>query len=242
METAWGRSFYESGKAYGSPRVHRVLRRQGTRCGRKRVARVMRKEKLQARSRRKFKATTDSDHGHPVAPNLLKQSFEVSRPDTVWLGDITYIPTDEGWLYLAVLMDLASRRVVGWSMSESITGELTLAALDMALDRRRPGGGLVHHSDRGSQYACEDYRNALEARGIKRSMSRRGNCYDNAPMESFFSSLKVELTHGRRFATRGEAQAAIFRYIEVFYNRQRLHSSLGYRSPAEYETSLGVAA
>lgn len=234
--------FHESDKAYGSPRIHRELRRNGIRCGRKRVARLMQEESLRAKSRRKFKATTDSNHSHPVAPNLLSRQFEVSSPDTIWLGDITYIPTDEGWLYLAVLMDLASRRIVGWSMKDRISSELTIAALDMAVQQRQPKADLMHHSDRGSQYACEVYRRALETRGIKMSMSRRGNCYDNAPMESFFSSLKVELIRGRRFATRGEAQAAIFRYIEVFYNRRRLHSSLDYCSPAEYESILGVAA
>lgn len=234
--------FHESRRTYGSPRIHRELRRRGIRCGRKRIARLMREESLRAKSRRKFKATTDSNHRHPVAPNRLQRRFEVPSLDTVWLSDITYISTDEGWLYLAVVMDLASRRIVGWSMKDRITSELTLAALDMAVQQRRPRSGLMHHSDRGSQYACDDYRRALEARGIQMSMSRRGNCYDNAPMESFFSSLKVELIRDRRFATRGEAQAAIFRYIEVRYNRQRLHSSLDYCSPAEYETALEAAA
>lgn len=230
--------YHETRQSYGSPRIHRELRRQGIRCARKRVARLMRQEGLRARSRRKFKATTDSKHTHPVAPNGLNRQFDVSELDAVWLADITYIPTDEGWLYLAALMDLASRRIVGWSMSDRITSGLTLQALEMAVQLRQPAAGLVHHSDRGSQYACSDYRDALERHKIKVSMSRRGNCYDNAPMESFFRSLKVECLFGRRFATRADARGAIFRYIEVFYNRRRLHSSLDYLSPVEYESDV----
>lgn len=222
-------------RVYGSPRIHRELRSQGIRCGRKRVARLMREAGLRARQKRRFKATTDSKHSHPVAANLLEQQFEVVKPDTVWLGDITYIWTREGWLYLAAVMDLASRRIVGWAMGNRITSDLTLNALNMAIRQRRPSPGLIHHTDRGSQYACKAYRTALDSHGIVASMSRRGNCYDNAPMESFFHSLKVELIYGRRFRTRGEAQSAIFRYIEVFYNRQRLHSSLGYQSPSRWE-------
>ena len=232
------RTIYEKNKCrYGSPRVHRTLRHRGTVCGKNRVARLMREDGLRARSRRKFKATTDSNHRHPVAPNLLNRQFDVSALDTVWLGDITYIPTGEGWLYLAVLMDLASRRIVGWSMSERIKGELTLQALDSAVQRRRPKPGLLHHSDQGSQYAYGEYQDALEAQGMQVSMSRRGNCWDNAPMESFFRTLKVELIFGHRFETRALARAAIFEYIEVYYNQQRLHSSLGYLSPAEYEVA-----
>lgn len=226
---------HETRQSYGSPRIHQALRKQGIRCGRKRVARLMREDGLRARSRRKFKATTDSKHAYPVARNRLDRQFEVSAVDTVWLADITYVPTDEGWLYLAVVMDLASRRIVGWSMSDRINSDLTLGALEMAVQLRRPGAGVVHHSDRGSQYACTDYREALEKYRFEISMSRRGNCYDNAPMESFFRSLKVEWLFGRRFSTRAEAQGAIFRYIEVFYNRRRLHSSLDYLTPIEYE-------
>lgn len=232
------RTIYQQNRCrYGSPRVHRTLRRRGTVCGRNRVARLMREDGLRARSRRKFKATTDSRHRHPVAPNLLNRQFDVLEPDTVWLGDITYIPTDEGWLYLAVLMDLASRRIVGWSMSERIKGELTLQAFNSAVQRRRPKPGLLHHTDQGSQYACGDYQDALEAQGMRVSMSRRGNCWDNAPMESFFRTLKVELIFGHRFETRSSAREAIFEYLEVYYNQQRMHSSLGYLSPAEYEVA-----
>lgn len=231
------RTIYMKNKCrYGSPRVHRTLRRRVV-CGKNRVARLMREDGLRARSRRKFKATTDSNHRHPVAPNLLNRQFDVSKPDTVWLGDITYIPTSEGWLYLAVLMDLASRRIVGWSMSERIKVGLTLAALDSAVQHRRPKPGLLHHTDQGSQYASGDYQEALDGQGMKVSMSRRGNCWDNAPMESFFRSLKVELIFGRNFDTRASAREAIFEYIEVYYNQQRLHSSLGYLSPAEFEVA-----
>lgn len=228
--------FRKNHKRYGSPRIYQALRR-GESIGKNRVARLMREDGLIARSRRKFKATTDSNHRHPVAPNLLNRQFDASAPDAVWLGDITYIPTSEGWLYLAVLMDLASRRIVGWSMSDRIKSELTLQALDSAIRRRRPRRGLIHHTDRGSQYACGDYQQALAAHGIRCSMSRRGNCWDNAPMESFFRSLKVELVFGRRFETRASARQEIFDYIEAYYNQKRLHSSLGYLSPAEFEVA-----
>lgn len=230
--------YRKSARRYGSPRVHAALRHQGMTCGQNRVARLMREDGLRARSKRKFKATTDSNHQHPVASNLLNREFHVSEPDTVWLGDITYIPTGEGWLYLAVLMDLASRRVVGWSMSDRIRRELTLDALESAVQSRQPRPGLVHHTDQGSQYACGDYQKALEGLGMQVSMSRRGNCWDNAPMESFFRSLKVELIFGHRFDTRVSAREAIFEYIEIFYNQERLHSSLGYVSPAEYERAV----
>ena len=226
--------FKKNKERYGSPRIYQALRQHGP-IGKNRVARLMREDGLMARSRRKFKATTDSNHRYPVAPNLLNRQFDVSAPDTVWLGDITYIPTGEGWLYLAALMDLASRRIVGWSMSDRIRSELTVQALDSAIRLRRPKPGLLHHTDRGSQYACGDYQEALEAHGMRCSMSRRGNCWDNAPMESFFRSLKVELIFGRRLDTRASARQLIFDYIEIYYNQQRLHSSLGYISPAQYE-------
>ena len=228
--------FKKNKERYGSPRIYHALRRSDP-IGKNRVARLMHEDGLMARSRRKFKATTDSNHRHPVAPNLLNRQFGVSVPDAVWLGDITYIPTGEGWLYLAVLMDLASRRIVGWSMSDRIKSELTIQALDSAIRQRRPKGGLLHHTDRGSQYACGDYQRVLEDHGIRCSMSRRGNCWDNAPMESFFRSLKVELIFGRRFDTRASARQEIFDYIEAYYNQKRLHSSLGYLSPAEYEVA-----
>ncbi len=195
----------------------------------------MREEGLVARRPRRFKTTTDSQHRWPVAPNRLDQEFTVETPDTVWLGDITYIPTEEGWLYLAVLLDLYSRRVVGWAASERIDSELMLQALGRAIGQRQPGPGLLHHSDRGSQYACAEYGQRLAQLGVEVSMSRRANCFDNAPMESFFSTLKTEWLRGRRFATRAQAKSSLFDYLELFYNRRRLHSSLGYRSPADFE-------
>jgi transposase InsO family protein len=226
----------ESRSRYGSPRVHAELRSRGRRVSRKRVARLMRQQGLRARPRRRFVRTTDSAHSHPVAPNTLDRKFEPTQPNCVWAGDITYVWTAEGWLYLAVLMDLFSRKVVGWAMSEKIDRELVLSALDMALlGRKAPA---LHHSDRGSQYASEDYRRLLEQRGITCSMSRKGNCWDNAVVESFFSSLKQELVYLSTFNTRQEAQLALFEYIEVFYNRKRRHSSLGYLSPVEYERSV----
>jgi transposase InsO family protein len=226
---------------YGSPRVHAELRHRGCRVGRKRVARLMRASGLQARRKRRFRATTDSRHAHPVAPNLLEQRFEATRADAIWLADITYVPTAEGWLYLAMILDLFTRQVVGWAMDQEMPQELTLRALAMAQARRRPLPGLIHHSDRGSQYAASAYQDALREHGIRCSMSRRGNCFDNAPAESFFGTLKTELVHRQRYATRAEAKHAIFEFIEVFYNRQRRHSALGYRSPAEFESMMDAA-
>jgi putative transposase len=224
-----------SRRRYGSPRVHEELRGQGVRVGRKRVARLMREQGLRARRKRRFKATTDSSHGFRVAPNVVARKFDVPAPNNTWVTDITYVWTREGWLYLAVILDLFSRRVVGWSMSEEITRKLALDALTMALARRHPPRGLIHHSDRGSQYASGDYRKLLRANGIVCSMSRRGNCWDNAVAESFFSTLKLELVYEHDWPTRGEARAAIFEYLEVFYNGQRRHSSLGYLSPIAFE-------
>ncbi|NNC16696.1 IS3 family transposase [Corallococcus exiguus] len=223
----------ESRGTYGSPRVHAELRARGRRVSEKRVARLMRREGLAARSRRRFVRTTDSKHAHPVAPNIVARDFLPPAPNCTWAGDITYVWTAEGWLYLSVVLDLFSRRVVGWSMSESIDRQLVLAALDMALAGRE--APALHHSDRGSQYASDDYRERLATSGITCSMSRKGNCWDNAVVESFFSSLKMELVHPRSFRTREEARLVLFEYIEVFYNRRRRHSSLGYVSPAEYE-------
>ena len=221
---------------YGSPRVYQQLRLKGVRCNVKTVAKLMQQEALAATHRRKFSVqTTDSQHGHPVARNLLEQRFEAAGPNQVWTADITYIPTGEGWLYLAVEMDLYSRRIVGWSMAEHLKAELPLAALAMAVGQRRPAPGLIHHSDRGVQYACEAYQQRLLEIKARSSMSRRGNCYDNAVTESFFGSLKQELVHRRKFATREQAKAAIFNYIEIFYNRNRTHSTLGYVSPAVFE-------
>ncbi len=192
--------------------------------------------------RRKFKATTNSNHSRPVAPNLLNREFEVGRPNTVYAGDITYIPTQEGWLYLAVLIDLYSRAVVGWAMSERINAQWVTDALVISIWRRRPGKGLLVHSDQGSQYASELYQETLNANGFICSMSRKGNCWDNAPSESFFHTLKTELVHHRRYQTRAEAKQEIFEYIEVFYNRQRLHSTIGYQTPSGYEEQNRNAA
>ena len=199
------------------------------------VAKLMREAGIAAKTKRKFRCTTDSNHDRPVAENVLDRQFEPEAPNQVWVADITYIPTREGWLYLAAVEDLYSRRVVGWSMAERIDSRLVVDALEMAVSRRLPGEGLVAHSDRGSQYASEHYQRLLAGHGITCSMSRRANCWDNAPMETFFASLKKELVHDEDYATRAEARASIFEYIEVFYNRVRRHSSLGYRSPVEYE-------
>lgn len=233
------RIYQDSDGIYGSPRIHRQLKAEGACCNEKTVAKLMREEDLVASNRRRFRVqTTDSDHHYPVAANLLEQCFTAQGPNEVWTADITYIPTGEGWLYLAVEMDLYSRKIVGWSMAEHLRAELPLAALEMALVRRRPGAGLIHHSDRGVQYACEAFQQRLSMMQMRCSMSRRGNCYDNAVTESFFGSLKQELVHRRKFTTRSEARSAIFRYIEVFYNRKRMHSTLGYVSPEAFEAML----
>lgn len=224
-----------SRRCYGSPRVHVELGARGHRTSRKRVARLMRQRGLAGRRRRRFRATTDTHHTLPVAANVLDRQFAQPAPDVAWVTDITYIATGEGWLYLAVILDLCSRLVVGWAVSERITRELTLNALEMAVGRRRPLPGLLHHSDRGSQYASGDYQAVLTAEGIVCSMSRRGNCWDNAVAESFFATLKVELVHDARWATRQAARAELFEYIEVFYNGQRRHSALGYLSPRAFE-------
>lgn len=221
---------------YGSPRLHAALRAEGRTASRGRVERAMRAAGIRATAARRVRPrTTDSRHAFPVAPNLLGQRFEAAAPNQVWLADITYLPTGEGWLYLAAVLDLATRKVVGWSMREHLRAELTCAALVMATQRQRPAPGLLQHSDRGSQYAAEDYRKLLGAAGMRQSMSRRANCYDNAPMESFFHTLKVELVHQRRWTTRDEARRDVFAYIEGYYNRQRLHSALGYRTPEQME-------
>jgi putative transposase len=234
-----GRIFTARHRIYGAPRVRAELRREGRPHSRRRVARLMREMGLAARrGRRRTPRTTDSRHDLPVAPNLLGRRFAADRPDAVWLADISYLPTGEGWLYLAALEDMATREVVGWSMADHLRAGLCVDALVMALQRCQPPRGLVHHSDRGVQYAAEPYRRVLERHGITQSMSRKGDCLDNAPMESFFASLKTEHVHHVRFRTRAEAKAAVFDYVEVFYNRQRLHSALGYRTPAEARASL----
>ena len=221
---------------YGSPRLHAALRAEGRGVSRGRVERLMRQHGIRATaSRRSRPVTTDSRHGLPVAPNLLEQRFVASAPNQIWLADITYVPTGEGWLYLAAVLDLATRKVVGWAMRDHLRTELTLGALIMAAQRQRPGAGLIHHSDRGSQYAAEAYSRQLALMKAKPSMSRTGCCYDNAPMESFFHSLKVELVHQRSWTTREEARRDLFGYIEGYYNRQRIHSALGYLTPEQAE-------
>jgi putative transposase len=225
---------------YGYRRVHAALVAQGNICGLNRVARLMRNEGLHARRRRRYKRTTQSRHNWPVAPNHLAQSFAANGPNEKWVTDITYVRTDEGWLYLAVVLDLYSRLVVGWAMEPFLTDTLTTKALNMALGTRQPPPGFLHHSDRGSQYASGRYRRLLNRHDALASMSRTGNVYDNAPMESFFATLKTELVHLRNYYSRRQAKADIFEYIEVFYNRQRLHSALGYLSPLTFE-SLSVA-
>ena len=232
---------HESKRRYGSPRVHRELQSKGHRVGEKRVARLLRQQGLAARRRKRFVRTTDSKHAHPVAENILARDFLPAAPNATWAGDSTYIWTAEGWLYLAVVLDLFSRRVVGWAVSERIDATLALDALAAAL-HGRPAPGL-HHSDRGSQYASGDYRRLLKERGITCSMSRKGDCWDNACVESFFSTLKQELVYERSvFVTRAEAKRALFDYIEVFYNQRRRHSALGYVSPAAYERAAEAAA
>lgn len=216
----------------GAPRLARHLKR-----GRRQVAQSLLRQGLRAKAARKFKATTNSKHTLPVADNLLQQNFTAAKPNQVWVGDITYIHTDEGWLYLAVVMDLWSRKVVGWSMSERMTATLVCAALQMALFRRKRPRGVIMHTDRGSQYCSREHRAVLKAHGLVASMSAKGNCYDNAAMESWNHSLKVEAIHGERFTTREQAKAHVFEYIEVDYNRNRLHSTLDYLSPDEFELS-----
>jgi len=219
---------------YGSPRIHRALQAEGTRVGRNRVIRVMRAEQIQGRPRRRFRVTTQADAAATPAPNLLKQVFHAAAPNQVWTADITAIPTGEGWVYLAVLLDLYSRRVVGWAMRPTLETELVCAAWHMAVGRRQLGAGLIHHSDRGAQYTSDRYQALLRERAVTCSMSRRGNCFDNAPTESFFRTLKVELADDG-WPTRHAATHAIANFIEGFYNTQRLHSSLDYQSPAAFE-------
>jgi transposase InsO family protein len=231
----------ESRQTYGSPRIWRALHKRGYQVGEHRVARLMRHDGLRTKTVKKWRATTHSSHRLPVAANTLDRQFTVSQPNRVWAGDITYVWTLEGWLYLAVLLDLYSRTVVGWAMGPRLTGDLTEQALRMALTSRQPHAGLLHHSDRGSQYAAGPYQLLLTTHGITASMSRKGNCWDNACVESFFGTLKRELVYHRHYATREEATQEIFEYIEVFYNRQRRHSTLGYHSPAEYEARAIVA-
>jgi putative transposase len=230
----------ESRQTYGSPRIRIWLQEHGQSCGRQRIGKLMRAAGLSSRLRRRFRpvSLTDSHHDLPVAPNRLRDLALPPQRDAVWVADITYVETTEGWLYVAGVLDRCTRRCVGWAMDDTLATTLPLAALDMALKQRRPTAGLVHHSDRGVQYASTAYRQRLARAGVIPSMSRRGNCYDNAAMESFWSSLKRELVHRCQFATRAEAKAAVFEWIEVFYNRERFHSALGYQSPVDFETQL----
>jgi putative transposase len=234
--------FEASRRTYGSPRIHAELREDGVRIGRGRVARLMRRGGLTAARRRRVPRTTDSRHDHPVAPNLLGRNFAADRPDTVWLADISYIPTGEGWMYLAAVKDMATREIVGWSMADHLRGELARDALVMGIQRRQPPRGLIQHSDRGVQYASKPYRAILARHGITQSMSRKGDCLDNAPMESFFGSLKNELVHRTTFPTREAARRAIFEYVEAFYNRRRRHSGLGFLTPAQAYEQMARAA
>jgi len=234
---------FEAGRqTYGSTRIQGILVDQGISCGRERVARLMQAASLKPKTRRPFRVmTTDSKHQLPVAANQLDQDFTADGPDQKWTTDITYVATTEGWLYLAVVLDLYARRIVGWAMSDSLQRQLVIDALQMAIIARRPAPGLLHHSDRGSQYASYDYQALLTRAQMVSSMSRKGNCYDNAAVESFFGTLKTELVYQRQYATRAEARADIFEYIEVFYNRVRCHSALGYKSPVRFE-ALSLAA
>ncbi len=227
--------YEDNHQVYGSPRIHAELQAQGIRCGCKRIARLMRERGLCAKVKRRRVVTTDSQHNDPVAPNLLKQEFHASEPDTKWLTDITAVWTAEGWLYLAAVLDVYSRRVVGWSMGQHRDEALVCHAFEMAVACRGPKAGLLHHSDRGSQYTSAGYQALLKQYGIRVSMSRKGNCYDNAMMESFFGTVKEECVERQTYLTRQEARQALFSYIETFYNRKRRHSALGYVSPMAYE-------
>jgi len=225
----------ESHETYGSPRVYHELKAQGVACSENRVARLMRLHHIRAKQTKRYKVTTRRNKAHPVAPNLLKRNFVAYGPDQIWLADITYIPTLEGWLYLATILDLYTRRIVGWAMSDRMTSDLTISALEMAISQRQPDPGLIHHSDQGSQYTDGTYQALLKDHGIRASMNGVGSWYDNAPMESFFGTLKSELVHHCAYHTRDEAKADLFFYIEAFYNRRRLHSALDYLSPEAYE-------
>jgi putative transposase len=232
-----GHIFRNSRQTYGSPRIQKQLREQGSHHGRNRISRLMRQQRLCGRQKARYRPrTTDSHHNQPIAPNGLAQAAKPTAPNQIWVADITYIKTQTGWLFLAAILDLYSRRIVGWAMSDRIDTALVLGALRMALAHRKPPANLLFHSDRGVQYASLEYRQALAQARLLASMSRKGNCYDNAAMESFWSTLKLELVYRRRFSTPAQARGEIFDYIEVFYNRQRTHSSLGYLSPVDFET------
>ncbi len=234
-------AFEKGRKNYGTRRIKDALQKQETNISRRRISRLMREEDLEVQTKRKFKVTTDSNHDKPIAPNLLEREFTVAAANTAYVGDITYIRTREGWLYLAVVIDLFSRAVVGWSMDSRMTASLANSAMLMAIWKRKPAKGLIFHSDRGSQYASDSYREILSDYGVNASMSRKGDCWDNAVAESFFHTLKIELVHHCDYETREEARASIFEYIEVFYNRQRSHSVIGYEAPLVYESTQEAA-
>ncbi len=233
--------YHNSRRTYGSPRIHQKLFRDGYHVGKKRLERLMKETGIHAVAKKKYRATTDSKHSLPVAANHLNRNFSVNKLNQFWVADITYIYTREGWLYLSTIMDLCSRKIVGWSMNHRITQELVMRTLNMAIKQRKPGRGLLLHSDRGSQYASELYQTLLKKNGILCSMSGKGNCWDNAVMESFYRTLKIELIYQQNYETRVQVQRDIFEYIEIFYNRERLHSSLGYYSPEEYEKLIRVS-
>jgi transposase InsO family protein len=234
-------SHKNSHRAYGSPRITEDLQAKAIGCSVNRVARLMKLHGIVAKTAKKFKATTNSKHNLPVAGNLLNQKFVTDKPNTLWASDITYVSTLEGWLYLAVILDLYSRQVVGWAMSDRLTSDFVIIALYQAIGRRKPGTGCIFHSDRGVQYASSDFRDVLNNYGFIQSMSRKGNCYDNAVAESFFHTLKTEHVYDYRYETRAEAIQSIFEYVEMFYNRQRRHSALGYRSPVLFELEAMAA-
>jgi putative transposase len=228
--------FWESGKRYGSRRVHKELKRQGQRVGKARIEKLMQANDLRSITKKRVRIkTTDSNHNLPVAENVLDRNFGALNPNEKWASDITFVPTDEGWIYLAILLDLYSKKIVGWAMRDHMKTELVLAALMMALQRQKPKAGLIHHSDRGSQYASHAYRDALRSAGAVPSMSRTGNCWDNAPAESFFHTLKTELVHHKHYATKEDAKRDLFTYIEGYYNSRRIHSAIGYATPIEME-------
>jgi transposase InsO family protein len=233
--------YYNSRRTYGSPRIHQKLLRGGYQVSKKRIERLMQELNICAVAKKKYRATTDSKHTQPVAANHLNRNFRVNKPNQVWVADITYIYTQEGWLYLSTIMDLYSRKIIGWSLKNRITPDLVIEALNMAIKQRKPSSSLLLHSDRGSQYASYCYQVLLKRYGILCSMSRKGNCWDNAVMESFYRTLKVELIYLKKYETRIEAKRDIFEYIEIFYNRERLHSSIGYHSPEEYEKITRVS-
>lgn len=229
----------ESRQVYGSPRVFQTLKARGESVCENTVADIMKEREIRAKSKKRFvPSTTDSRHQQPTAANVLDRQFQAELPNRKWVSDITYIPTDEGWLYLAGVLDLCSRKIVGWSMADHLRWDLVEDALEMAIARRRPAEGLLHHSDRGVQYACDDYQHLLQTHGMLCSMSRKGDCWDNAAMESFWATLKTELVHHQHYASREEARQSIFEYIEVFYNRIRLHSWLDYQSPEAFEAAI----